>query len=72
MPDWEMEIKKTRVFGQPPETVSVLTVANLGIIFRAETISETLDEFGYKLWEDKVEDSASATVPVESTKSEQK
>jgi hypothetical protein len=45
VPDWEMEIKKTITYGGEPESVSVITVANMGVIFRAETIKETIDQF---------------------------
>lgn len=51
VPDWQMEIKKTISFGKPAETVSVIDVANMGIIFRAETIRETIDQFGIPGWE---------------------
>ncbi len=67
--DWEMEIKKTVVFGQPPQTVSVLAGANFGIVFRAETISETLDEFGQKLWKAETAETVSAPMPAEDQKS---
>ncbi len=53
VPDWEMEIRKTITFGLEPETVSVVDIANLGIIFRAETIIETIDQLGYPVWEPK-------------------
>lgn len=51
VPDWTMEIKKTIIFGKEPETVSVVDVANMGILFKTETISETIDEFGYPVWQ---------------------
>jgi len=50
IPDWSMEIKKTVTFGAEPETVSVIAVANLGLLFKAETITETIDLFGYTPW----------------------
>lgn len=50
VPDWEMQIKKTITFGKPPQTVSVIDVANIGIIFRAETIIETIDQSGIPSW----------------------
>jgi hypothetical protein len=47
IPDWTMEIKRTDFFGQEPRTVSVVDTANMGIVLKAETISETIDQFGY-------------------------
>lgn len=51
IPDWSMEIKKTIAFGMEPEVVSVIDVANLGILFKVETITKTIDEFGYFIWQ---------------------
>lgn len=55
VPDWSLEIKKTISFGQEPQTVSVVDIANLGIVFKAETIKEAIDEFGVKAWEPPLE-----------------
>lgn len=44
--DWELILKKTVTFGKEPQTVSVIDTANLGIVFRADTITETLDATG--------------------------
>ncbi len=44
--DWELVLRRTDMFGLPPSEVSVVTTANLGIVFRADTISETLDATG--------------------------
>jgi len=52
IPDWEMQIRKTITFGKEPQTVSVIDVANMGIIFRAETIRETIDQFGIPSWKE--------------------
>ncbi len=41
--DWELILKKTLTFGAEPQTFSVMETANLGIVFRADTISETID-----------------------------
>jgi hypothetical protein len=46
VPDWELVLKKTEVFGAPPTTISVVDTANFGIVFRAETISQVLDLSG--------------------------
>jgi hypothetical protein len=46
VPDWELVLNKTETFGFPPKTISVMTTANLGIVFRADMISETLDATG--------------------------
>ncbi|MCJ7772414.1 MAG: serine protease, partial [Desulfobacterales bacterium] len=46
--DWELILKKTVTFGAEPQTVSVMDTANLGIVFRADTISETIDATGIK------------------------
>lgn len=51
IPDWTMEIKKTVAVGMEPEVVSVIDVANLGILFKAETITKTIDLFGYSVWQ---------------------
>jgi len=44
--DWELIIKKTVTFGAKPQSISVVDTANFGIVFRADTISETLDATG--------------------------
>ena len=44
--DWELDVKRTDTFGQEPSSVSVISTANFGIVFRAEEISETLDAIG--------------------------
>lgn len=44
--DWELILKKTVTFGAEPQTVSVIDTANFGIVFRADTITETLDATG--------------------------
>jgi hypothetical protein len=56
VPDWTMEIKKTTVFGLEPETISVVDVANIGILFKAETIIDTINEFGYPTWQPLTEE----------------
>lgn len=43
VPDWELILKKTMTFGAEPQSISVIDTANLGIVFRADVISETLD-----------------------------
>jgi hypothetical protein len=50
IPDWTMELKKTIAVGAPPETVSVIAVANLGLLFKSETITETINQFGRPVW----------------------
>jgi len=49
--DWSFEIKKTKDIGMEPETISVTDVANLGILFKAETIIDIINEFGYPAWQ---------------------
>jgi hypothetical protein len=44
--DWELILQKTDTFGLPPSKVSVITTANLGVVFRADKISEALDATG--------------------------
>lgn len=44
--DWEIILKKTVIFGKEPQTVSVMDTANLGIVFRSDIISETIDATG--------------------------
>jgi len=46
IPDWELILKKTDSFGMPPTAISVMDTANFGIVFRADSISETLDHTG--------------------------
>jgi hypothetical protein len=48
VPDWELLVKRTDTFGLPPSEISVVTTANLGIVFRTDAISETLDATGNK------------------------
>lgn len=55
VPDWSMEIRKTVSFGQEPQIISVVDIANLGIVFKAETIKEVIDGFGVPAWEPPVE-----------------
>ena len=49
--DWELVIRKEVMFGAPPEEVSVLDAANLGIVFRGECIIDVLNELGIPKWE---------------------
>lgn len=44
--DWELILKKTVTFGSELQLISVIDTANLGIVFRADAISETLDATG--------------------------
>ncbi len=46
--DWELVLKKTRTLGIQAETTSVAGSSDLGIVFPAATISETLDASGVK------------------------
>ncbi|PYJ86176.1 MAG: hypothetical protein DME22_06245 [Verrucomicrobia bacterium] len=46
VPDWELIVKKTDTFGLEPSAISVVATANFGVVFRAGTISETLDATG--------------------------
>ncbi len=41
--DWELVIRKTIIFGAPPEEVTVLDAANLGIVYRADCIIDILN-----------------------------
>ena len=50
--DWEMIIRKSVSF-EKTQVFSVIDSSNLGIVFRAETISETIDEFGYHRWSER-------------------
>ena len=47
--DWEMIIRKSVSF-EKTQVFSVIDSSNLGIVFKAETISETIDEFGHHRW----------------------
>jgi hypothetical protein len=44
--DWELVLKRTDTFGLPPSEISVVATANLGIVFRADAISQVLDATG--------------------------
>jgi hypothetical protein len=46
VPDWELILKKTVMFGAEPQSISVVDTANFGIVFRADAISETIDISG--------------------------
>jgi hypothetical protein len=51
--DWQLIVQKTISFGQQPQEIDVIDSANFGIIYKAETISETIDMFGKPLWTEK-------------------
>ena len=53
IPDWRMIVQKTISFGQPLQEIDVINTANFGIIYKAETISETIDMFGEPRWIEK-------------------
>jgi hypothetical protein len=46
VPDWELIVKKTDSYGLEPSSVSVISTANFGVVFRADAISQTLDATG--------------------------
>jgi len=46
IPDWQITIEKTITFGAKPQKINIVNTANLGIVYRTEVISETLDTFG--------------------------
>jgi hypothetical protein len=54
--DWEMVINQTIGVGQKPQTIHVIDTASLGIIYKAETITETIDEFDIPRWEEEPEE----------------
>jgi hypothetical protein len=54
--DWGIEIKKTIAIGQEQETILGIDAGNIGIVYRVETIIETINEFGYPRWQPVVEE----------------
>ncbi len=44
--DWEIVVRQTTTLGQPPQELFLVDGANLGIVFRADTISEAIDATG--------------------------
>ena len=52
IPDWRMILQKTIVYEEPikVQEIDVIDTANFGKIYKAETISETIDMFGKSRW----------------------
>lgn len=53
VPDWELVVKRTDTYGLEPSAVSVVSTANFGIVFRADSISQILDATGVPKIESK-------------------
>jgi hypothetical protein len=50
--DWELVIKKEVMFGAPPQEITVLDAANLGIAFNGDCIIDVLNELNIPKWEE--------------------
>jgi len=50
IPDWKLTIERVESFNQPPSKFEVVETANIGIVFRAETITQTIDQTGIMPW----------------------
>ena len=51
--DWELIIRKEVIFGAPPQEITVLDAANLGIVFRGDCIIDVLNELKIPKWEEQ-------------------